>query len=398
MKNNIAIQLRDISKIYRLYEKPIDRMKEALNIGKNIYHKEFYALNGITFDIEKGASVGIIGKNGCGKSTLLKIITGVVNPSKGSVNVNGKISALLELGTGFNPEYTGIENIYLNGSMLGYSKEEMDSRVHEIVSFADIGDFVYQPVKTYSSGMFVRLAFAVAINVDPDILIVDEALAVGDSQFQLKCINKIKMFINSGKTVFFVTHDGYTIKNLCQTAIWINEGKIEMMGNSEAVVNEYERFMEKEKEEPVQVSNIDNDILQITDAKFKQNGAYSLENKISNNQDLIIEVHYNLFSEVEKLVAGIAIYKFDGTYVCGLNTKLDNFEFKSVVGKNIIQISYTNISLLPGSYFIDIGFFEPSGVGRFDYKRKFREFIITAEEYRAEGIINLPHEWKSENK
>ena len=186
MQSNLAINVCDVTKIYRLYDKPIDRLKESISLTHKKYHKEFFALDKISFSVEKGSTVGIIGTNGSGKSTILKIITGVLNPTTGSVEVDGNISALLELGAGFNMDYTGIENIYMNGTMMGFSREQMEAKLPEILEFADIGDFVYQPVKTYSSGMFVRLAFALAINVEPEILIVDEALSVGDVFFQAK--------------------------------------------------------------------------------------------------------------------------------------------------------------------------------------------------------------------
>lgn len=186
-----AIEIENVTKIYKLYDKPIDRLKEAMSVSHREYHKDFYALSQISFTVEKGQTVGIIGTNGSGKSTILKIITGVLTPTTGNVSVNGKISALLELGAGFNMDYTGIENIYMNGTMMGFSRKEMDAKLDDILEFADIGDFVYQPVKTYSSGMFVRLAFALAINVEPEILIVDEALSVGDVFFQSKCYRRM---------------------------------------------------------------------------------------------------------------------------------------------------------------------------------------------------------------
>ena len=202
-----AIEVKNVTKIYRLYDKPADRLKESLSIAKRNYHKDFYALRDVSFEVKKGESVGIIGTNGSGKSTILKIITGVLTPSEGNVTVKGRISALLELGAGSNMEYTGIENIYMNGTMMGYSRSDMDARLQEILDFADIGDFVYQPVKSYSSGMFVRLAFALAINVDPEILIVDEALSVGDIFFQAKCYRRMDELRKKGTTILMVTHD-----------------------------------------------------------------------------------------------------------------------------------------------------------------------------------------------
>ena len=206
--NEYAIQVQDVSKIYKLYDKPIDRLKESLSLTHKNYHKDFFALSDISFNVKKGETVGIIGTNGSGKSTILKIITGVLTPTSGQVRVSGVISALLELGAGFNMDYTGIENIYMNGTMMGFSKKQMDEKLPDILEFADIGDFVYQPVKTYSSGMFVRLAFALSINVEPEILIVDEALSVGDVFFQSKCYRRMEEIRKNGTTILMVTH-GY---------------------------------------------------------------------------------------------------------------------------------------------------------------------------------------------
>ncbi|MEG2957996.1 MAG: ABC transporter ATP-binding protein, partial [Christensenellaceae bacterium] len=224
---NIVVSVQDLTKIYPLYDRKSDRLREALSISKKKKrHKDFYALKNISFEVEKGECVGFVGKNGSGKSTLLKTLTGVLTPTTGTYLTEGTISALLELGAGFNAEYTGIENIYLNGSVLGFTREEMKEKLDSILEFADIGDFIYQPVKMYSSGMFVRLAFAVAINVEPDILIVDEALSVGDIFFQQKCYKKFQDFKKAGKTILFVTHDMSSIIKYCDRAFLINDGEI----------------------------------------------------------------------------------------------------------------------------------------------------------------------------
>ena len=241
--NEIAIDVKNIKKVYKLYDKPSLRMKEAFSLTGKKYHKEFHALRDISFQVKKGEMLGIIGKNGAGKSTLLKIITGVLTPSSGTVEINGKVSALLELGAGFNPEYTGIENIYLNGSMIGFTKEEMNKKLDDIIQFADIGDFINQPVKSYSSGMFARLAFAVSINVEPDILIVDEALSVGDVFFQAKCYKKLNDLKNSGKTILFVTHDMGSVIKYCNRAILINDGVIEAEGKPSEIVDIYKKVL-----------------------------------------------------------------------------------------------------------------------------------------------------------
>ena len=238
-----AIEVKDVTKIYRLYDKPIDRLKESLSMTHKSYHKDFYALNGLSFSVEKGQTVGIIGTNGSGKSTILKIITGVLTPTTGTVSVDGKISALLELGAGFNMDYTGIENIYMNGTMMGYTKKEMDAKLQEILEFADIGDFVYQPVKTYSSGMFVRLAFALAINVEPEILIVDEALSVGDVFFQAKCYRRMEEIRKSGTTILMVTHDMGSIIKYCDKVVLLNKGEFIAEGEPGHMVDLYKKIL-----------------------------------------------------------------------------------------------------------------------------------------------------------
>ena len=238
-----AIRVKNVSKIYKLYDNNRDRIVEAFGLSKNHRYHEHYALNHLDFDVKRGETVGIIGTNGAGKSTILKIITGVLNPSEGEVEINGRISALLELGAGFNMEYTGIENIYLNGTMIGFTREEIDAKMDDILKFADIGDFVYQPVKTYSSGMFVRLAFAVAINIEPEILIVDEALSVGDVFFQAKCYKKFEDFKKEGKTILFVSHDLSSISKYCDRVVLLNKGTKLAEGEPKEMIGLYKKLL-----------------------------------------------------------------------------------------------------------------------------------------------------------
>jgi len=240
---------KDISKIYKIYKSPIDRLKEALLGKKKLYYQEYYALQGISFEIQAGETIGIIGRNGSGKSTLLKILAGVLTPSTGYIQVEGKVSAILELGAGFNVEYTGLENIYLNGVIQGKTNKQIEEVVDRIVDFADIGEFIYQPVKTYSSGMFARLAFAVAINVDPDIIIVDEALAVGDMKFQAKCFRKFEELKEKGVTILFVGHDISSIRKFCDRTLWLHKGKMVAFGDTLNVTAEYMEFMNTEQED-----------------------------------------------------------------------------------------------------------------------------------------------------
>ena len=271
-----AITVKDVTKIYKLYDKPIDRLKEALNPFHKEYHKKFYALNNLSFEVKKGETVGIIGTNGSGKSTILKIITGVLTPTTGEVEVNGVISALLELGAGFNMDYTGIENIYMNGTMMGFSKKEMDAKLQEILDFADIGDFVYQPVKTYSSGMFVRLAFALAINVEPEILIVDEALSVGDVFFQSKCYRRMEEIRQKGTTILMVTHDMGSIIKYCDKVVLLNKGNFVAEGAPGHMVDLYKKILAGQMEGLEAAKDVDSDFSGENAEKEQKEKTYQL--------------------------------------------------------------------------------------------------------------------------
>jgi lipopolysaccharide transport system ATP-binding protein len=238
MSSDIAIKVDNLSKCYQIYDRPQDRLKQMLMRGSKQYYREFWALKDVSFEIKKGETVGIIGRNGSGKSTLLQMICGTLNPTSGSVQTNGRIAALLELGSGFNPEFTGRENVYMNATLLGLTKDEINQRFDAIAAFADIGVFIEQPVKTYSSGMYVRLAFAVIAHVNADILVVDEALSVGDAVFTQKCMRFIRSFQEHGSLVF-VSHDIASVQNLCQSAIWMSQGQVRQTGISKSVTEAY---------------------------------------------------------------------------------------------------------------------------------------------------------------
>jgi len=395
MNNDIAIKVQNLTKVYHLYDKPQDRLKEALNPFKKSYHHDFYAMNDVSFEIKKGETVGIIGKNGAGKSTLLKMITGVLTPSLGSIEVKGKIASLLELGAGFNPEMSGLENIYLNGTLMGFSKEEMASKVDAILEFADIGEFIYQPVKMYSSGMFARLAFSVSINVDPDILIIDEALSVGDMRFQLKCMDKFNEFREAGKTILFVTHDINSIKRFCTFSLWIKNGQLESIGNTDQVTDRYVDYLKLDTVKESENNSdrpINNNIAEVVNLIIYHN-----ENEIQETQfgsDIEIEVAYKVFEQdIKKPVLGLAIHAIDNQYICGLNTLLDNIEIPWEKGLNRFRLKYNNLNLTGGSYHFDVALFEKNASVTFDYKVKYKTFIIHAP-YIGEGICILNHEWK----
>lgn len=366
-----VISVKDLSKVYRLYDKPIDRLKESLNIFHKSYHKEYYALNNLSFDIKRGETVGIIGINGAGKSTLLKIITGVLTPTGGNIEVKGKISALLELGAGFNMEYTGIENIYLNGTMMGFSKEEVDKKLDDILDFADIGDFVNQPVKTYSSGMFVRLAFAVAINVEPDILVIDEALSVGDVFFQQKCYKKIKELAGKS-TVLIVSHDLNAMTKFCERIIVMSAGQKVFDGEPNEAIAKYFKLKQgalRNDKKSIELNNSDFEMYKAPD-----------ENSYSGKMDVIIEKYFYFidnepFSEVcqkddefkislvinskidiESPIIGFQIRDKYGNEVFG-QTSLTSPVEQGVIkqGRNIINFAFDWPEIREGDYFITIG-------------------------------------------
>ncbi|MCY9592023.1 ABC transporter ATP-binding protein [Paenibacillus chitinolyticus] len=398
MSYDLAVKITDVSKLYKLYDRPEDRLKQFFSSNKNKFNKEFWALKNVDLTVNRGETIGLIGKNGSGKSTLLQIIVGTLQPSSGSVDVNGRVSALLELGSGFNPDFTGRENIIMNSAILGLNAEEIKEKLPDIISFSGIEKFIDQPVKSYSSGMFVRLAFACAINVNPDILIIDEALAVGDIQFQLKCIEKMKEFKKQGKTIIFVSHDLYSIKNFCDQAIWMMDGQIHMRGDVHSVSNSYENFMKTSPSQHTEEEEIEedqqDDVLKINGMEFYDT-QFSDKKRFNYGEKLSIVVNYTLKKKVEGIVGGIALYDSQDNYICGLNTKLDKFSLPSEPGDYQLALHYEQMNLLPGSYFVDVGFFESSGIVRLDYKKKMDFFTISTSEYFAEGITCIPHNWNS---
>mgnify|MGYP000252202712 CR=1 FL=1 len=421
MNKDIAIKVENLSKVYKLYHAPIDRLKEALNPFKKSYHQDFHALSNVSFEVKKGETVGIIGKNGSGKSTLLKMITGVLTPSSGSVEVKGRISALLELGAGFNMEYTGLENIYFQGNLMGYSHDEMKCRVNNILMFADIGDFIHQPVKNYSSGMFARLAFAVAINVEPDILIVDEALAVGDANFQLKCHKRMDELRESGVTILFVSHDTYSVKALCQKALFLNQGVQQGYGDALEMVNDYLIFLDSENQQSdlnvedktaevvsnnnAEIQSVENleqeEVKKILPAKITLVDALG-RLKINDNEVTVITgetvevyVEYEIYiQEIEEVVLVFNLYRErDKTYVCGTTTLMDGFEpIKVKHGRNSFKIRFDNFSPLSGKYRLRIAVNERKGLGIIA-EQNDAIMLIVKDKHQAEGVVNLDRKW-----
>lgn len=382
MTEEKVVVVEQLSKVYRLYDNNIDRVKESLNPFGKRYSRDFFALQDVSFAIKKGETIGIIGKNGAGKSTLLKVLTGVITPTSGKVQVHGKIAALLELGAGFNPEMTGIENIYLNGTIMGFTKAEIDAKLQAILDFADIGDFINQPVKMYSSGMFARLAFAVNANVEPDILIVDEALAVGDIFFQNKCYRKFKDLRQKGTTIIFVSHDIGSVKQLCTRAIWLEKGKVKMLGNTDNVCDNYFNAEIEERNKTTNLQGIDTTSIVFSDATVKNKNIKRLQDKKGDILSDILEissfiilnrdgrettvmkaqsqysVHITLAAkkDVSHCILGITLTNRKGIDIIGTNTyQVSRNKTFSIKAGEVVEVVFTFSlpGILPGSYIWD---------------------------------------------
>lgn len=388
--DNKVIIVDGVKKLYKLYDKPMNRLKESLSITHKKYHTEHFALDKIDFSINKGECLGIIGTNGSGKSTLLKIITGVLNPTEGKVTVKGKISALLELGAGFNMEYTGIENIYLNGTMMGFTEKEMNEKLQDIIDFAEIGEFIYQPVKTYSSGMFARLAFAVAINVEPDILIVDEALSVGDIFFQAKCYKKFNEFKEAGKTIVFVSHDLSSVLKYCDRTLLIHQGKQIKLGKTSEVVdifkkilvNQYDEQPEDEtdtgdnKEETVSSRSVHSEVKTlwkedlIINPNFNDYGSKEAEiidfaitdksgritNSIYKGEEFAIRMKVKFNEDIINPICAVTIKDLKGTEITGTNTMLEENNIEIGKKGQTVSVEFRQkMSLQGGQYLLSLG-------------------------------------------
>lgn len=378
-----VIEVKDLVKEYKLYNRNSDRLREALGLTHKCLHTIHRALNHVDMTIYKGETVGIIGTNGSGKSTILKIITGVLNPTSGVVNVKGRISALLELGAGFNMEYNGIDNIYLNGTMTGFSKKEIDERLSGILDFADIGEYIYQPVKTYSSGMFVRLAFALAINIDPEILIVDEALSVGDVFFQAKCYHKFEEFKKMGKTILFVSHDLGSISKYCDRVVLLNQGTKLGEGSPKEMIDIYKKVLVGQYKEPSKVGEEINliDDESIRDAAAKDADAalnpdtieygskkavitqtYITDEKnvkttaIIKGAEFTVHMVVEIKENIPSPIFAFTIKNIRGTEITGTNTMLEKSFLQSVKKGDRKEITFTQkMNLQGGEYLISFG-------------------------------------------
>lgn len=432
MNNDVAIKMVDVSKYYKLYTSRRDRIKELLTPGSKLYHEKFYALNGINLEVKKNETIGIMGMNGSGKSTLLKIISGILRPNNGTVTVNGKISALIELGSAFNPEFTGIENIYFYGMLLGIKKDEMKSKIDDILSFADIGVFINQPIKTYSSGMKSRLGFSVAVNVNPDILILDEVLAVGDELFKRKCYAKMEELFSDNKTILLVSHSASSIKTMCNRAIILDNGNLIMDDNAKYVTTHYRNYIlakrhdkkysldedddtdtRKNYEQKLVKINSDNEhsgdsydpelisestlVLKNYDVAFNNHKLETLDGNLVN---ILITGHKYKFRykvsfnfNISDVSMGVNIKSIKGINISGVSQKKMNNMLKEVKKGDFYEIEwYFECLLLEGIYFIDT---YASGIINGERKNIYRinDFfvfkVIGNEKNRFAGLVTL---------
>ena len=400
MARNIVISAKNIEKSFKVYSDKGHSLKERLLFFKqrNSYTKH-EVLKNVTLEIEKGEVVGLVGHNGCGKSTLLKLMTKIIYPDKGKIEINGKISSLLELGAGFHPDMTGRENIYTNASIFGLTKKEIDARLDDIIEFSELEEFIDSPVRTYSSGMYMRLAFSVAINVDADILLIDEILAVGDARFQAKCFNKMLELKKNGITIVIVSHDLGSIERLCNKAVWIDKGTIKEIGNPHDISARYlEKIMSKnEIENKTKVLKKDdnrtgNGDIQIISVRIVDNNNEERAS-FKTNEDIKILVNYEKNNKnLEESVVGFGIFRYDGINCYGTNTYIDNFQKIKLRDSGIIEIELTNLKLLDGEYYIDIAFHDEYGTP-YDYIRKVKKIKMYSN-IKETGIFRIDHKFK----
>lgn len=409
-----AIEIENVTRIYQKYsaQHRFKTFKSAMIKGdffKSLRSDEkVTALDNVSFKVDRGTTFGVIGENGSGKSTLLKVVTGIAKPTSGRVDVKGKVSALIELGAGFHPEITGRENIYINGIMLGLSKKEINDKYEEIVKFAELEDFIDAPVKTYSSGMYMRLGFSIAINVNPDVLLVDEVLAVGDASFVPKCLDRIQDFRRRKKTILFVSHDLSTVEKICDRVAWLKAGQIQTIGESRRVIDAYlqdvaekqEGDFEKRQEEAVQEEEYEEGRREnrwgkreVEVKKVKMKGLDGKEKHVFSPQEgMLIEIDINAYSLIKDFVFGIGIFNSQGVCCYGTNTFLEGFQPDSIMGKGKVVLRIESLNFVNGTYYLDVAVHKRNGYP-YDYHRKLYSFLLSSK-YKDDGIYRPKHSWE----
>ncbi|MEP7339961.1 MAG: ABC transporter ATP-binding protein [Acidobacteriota bacterium] len=415
------ISVQNVSKLYRVYESPTGRLKEILLQGRRKYHRDFWALEDVSLEVPTGEAVGIIGRNGAGKTTLLQVIAGVLQPTTGDVYVEGRVTALLELGSGFNPEYTGRENILLSGQILGFSEDEMKRRMDVIVQFAELEAFVDQPVKTYSTGMLMRLAFASAIHVDPDVLIVDEALSVGDVYFQRKSLDRMDYFRKSGKTVLFVSHDPTMVQRFCTQALWIEGGKVAMTGNAREVVTAYQAFCAKLEDERLRNAARNGGIgsreheailreLQLTGSRWGSGRIRFTNIEMIGEQGdatwvfrtgeaVTIRLHFEADEDYPQPIFAVDIHRYDGIFIGSINN-LDTHAAALPVkrGTGVIELHIPKLELSHNVYFLSLKTYTEDGSPGWndpaDIHNQMYQFDVVSEQ-PTHGLIKFDASWEN---
>jgi ABC-2 type transport system ATP-binding protein len=422
-----VIRVKDVWKKYRIYHDKGSTLKEKLLFKNRNKYEDKWVLKGIDLTIKKGETVGLIGENGSGKSTLLKLLTKIIYPNKGEIEIKGKVSSLLELGAGFHPDMTGRENIYINASIFGLTKEEIDKKIDDIIAFSELEEFIDNPVRTYSSGMYMRLAFSVAINVDADILLIDEILAVGDANFQAKCFNKMQELKNQGITTVIVSHDLGAIEKLCNKSVWIDKGIVRAIGDPYDVDAEYLDFMGKKRRDFSQEkSNQDNLQIQNNIATLNQETTNNdLENqqeqnlrwgnkdieitsvymtdskgqKLSNfkaGEKVIVNMEYVKNKNIHDIVFGVAIIRNDGVHCYGTNTMIDKIQVENINKKGVFKFVIKELNLVEGEYWIDVAVHSQDH-NPYDFIRKAKRFTVYSN-IKDVGVCKLNHEWYIDNK
>ncbi|UCC41882.1 MAG: ABC transporter ATP-binding protein [Candidatus Aminicenantes bacterium] len=420
MKNTV-IDVRDLSKKFRIYHEKDLNLKYAfinfLTGKKSSYYDEFWALRNINMDIKKGETIGLIGENGSGKSTLLKLMSRILFPDEGYVYTEGKIAALIEIGAGFHSELSGRENIYINGSILGFKKKEIEASLEEIIEFSGLERFIDNPIKTYSSGMYVRLGFSIAINVDPDILLIDEILAVGDENFQKKCLQKIDGFKSEGKTIIIVSHDLTTVEKMCDRVFLLDNGLVASEGAPVDVISDYHKILFEKEEKALRAEQIEkmpaaappqedespapeanrwgSKEAEITGIEFLDERNEKCD-VFKTGDFMKVRIHYEAKERIKKPVFGIAFYREDGIHINGPNTKTSNYDIEHIEGKGYIEHIINSIPFLPDTYLFTASIYDYSCINAYDHwERCFKFSVVESERIKERyGVFYIPSEWR----
>ena len=416
MDENNAIEVRHVTKNFKVYFDKGTELKEKLLFWKRNAYENRTVLDDISFSVKKGEAIGLVGKNGCGKSTTLKMLTKIIYPNKGEIEMKGRVSSLIELGAGFHPDMTGRENIYTNASIFGLTKKEIDARLDEIIRFSELEEFIDNPVRTYSSGMYTRLAFSVAINVDADILLIDEILAVGDANFQAKCFNKLREIKAEGTTIVIVSHSLGQIEQICDRSIWIKKGHIEMEGNPKDVHMEYLNYMNEERIDRLERERTENQIREMQERKEKEEQEKRKNQKRYGSEDakftnirmididgkeqstfktgdtMILDLDYHVEKSVVDAVFGFGIFRNDGLWCYGTNTRIDRMDNFDIEKDGNFKVTISDLNLIPGQYWCDITI--EFGEGHpVDYYKQAMKFEVVSNVADV-GVSRLPHKWE----